>query len=126
MSDGIRLHPKHGVNPTIPVCYWCGKEKNEVALLGATYKGEAPRNLVLDMEPCEDCAAKWAQGIVLFEAAPGSDGPEFTGRWAVIKKEAVPRLFKPQEVVDQVLAKRKALVEPEVYQKLFVPKEAEE
>lgn len=123
MSDSIRLHPKYGVNPTIPVCYWCGKDRNEVALLGAAYKSEAPMHMVIDMEPCKDCADKWAQGIVLFEATPGKDGPEFTGRWAVIKEEAVTRMFTPQSVVDQVLEKRKALVEPEVYQKLFVPKE---
>ena len=32
--DSILLSPKHGVNPTIPVCFWCGREKNEVALMG--------------------------------------------------------------------------------------------
>lgn len=123
MSDYIRLHPKHGVNPTIPVCYWCGKEKNEVALLGAAYKGEAPRNLVVNLDPCDECAGKWAQGIVLFEATPGRDGPDYTGRWVVIREEAVAHLFTPQSIVDQVLEKRRALVEPDVYQKLFVPKE---
>lgn len=24
----ITLSPKYGVNPTIPVCFWCGEEKN--------------------------------------------------------------------------------------------------
>lgn len=32
--NGIEISPKHGLNPTIPVCFWCGKEKNEIALLG--------------------------------------------------------------------------------------------
>ena len=123
MNKDLKLHPKHGVNPTIPVCFWCGKEKNEVALLGAAYKGEAPRNLVIDLEPCPDCEAKWAQGITLLEATPGSDGPDYTGRWVVVKEEAVPHLFTPQSVVDQVLAKRKALVVPEVFNRMFAPKE---
>mgnify|MGYP003460433505 CR=1 FL=1 len=126
MTSSIRLHPKFGLNPTIPLCYWCGKGKNEVALLGAAYKGEAPRNLVIDMEPCTDCADKWAQGIVLFEATPGSEGPEYTGRWAVIREEAVSRMFKPQETVDLVLLKRKALMDPETFQKLFVAQESPE
>ena len=30
-KDDIKLSPKHGLNPTMPVCFWCGKEKNEVA-----------------------------------------------------------------------------------------------
>ena len=31
-NAGIKLSPKHGLNPTIPVCFWCGEERNEVAL----------------------------------------------------------------------------------------------
>jgi hypothetical protein len=27
----IKLSPKHGVNPTICTCMWCGKPKNEIA-----------------------------------------------------------------------------------------------
>ena len=34
MSKSIRLSPAHGVNPTIPICFWCGNEKNEIALMG--------------------------------------------------------------------------------------------
>ena len=30
MAKSIPLSPKHGLNPTIPVCAWCGKEKNEI------------------------------------------------------------------------------------------------
>lgn len=32
--SSIKLSSKHGVNPTIPVCFFCGEEKNEIALLG--------------------------------------------------------------------------------------------
>lgn len=32
--SSIKLSPKHGVNPTIPVCFFCGKPKNEIALMG--------------------------------------------------------------------------------------------
>ena len=32
--SGIKISPKYGVNPTIPVCFWCGKQKNEIALMG--------------------------------------------------------------------------------------------
>lgn len=55
-NAGIKLSPKHGLNPTIPVCFWCGEERNEVALLGHIGDGrkhedfEAPRHMVIDYE----------------------------------------------------------------------------
>ena len=70
MSKSIKLSPKHGVNPTIPICFWCGKEKNEVALLGRIGGKEdikAPKNMVLDFEPCADCIAKMALGVTCME-----------------------------------------------------------
>lgn len=51
--SSIKISPKHGVNPTIPVCFFCGKPKNEIALMGrmgGKEDIEAPRNLVLDEE----------------------------------------------------------------------------
>lgn len=57
--SGIPISKKHGVNPTIPLCFFCGEEKNEVALLGKLPDdAEAPRNCVLDMEPCGTCAER--------------------------------------------------------------------
>ena len=47
MKMSLRLHPNHGLNPTIPLCFLCGKEKNEVVLLGSSYKKEAPKNMLL-------------------------------------------------------------------------------
>ena len=55
MSDSIRLHPEHGLNPTLCTCFWCGEDTGEIALLGATYNGEAPMHLVLNYEPCAAC-----------------------------------------------------------------------
>jgi len=125
MKDkSIRLHPKHGVNPTIPLCFWCGEEKNELALLGAAYKGEAPKNLLLDYEPCDACKALMDKGITLVEASPNADGtPKFTGRWAVVSEEAIERIFKPAETVAAVLRHRKAYVEPEAFAKMFTKTE---
>lgn len=66
MGNSIRLSSKHGVNPTIPICFWCGREKNEIALLGKL-KGdkEAPRNAIINYEPCDDCAAMFEKGILV-------------------------------------------------------------
>lgn len=44
MSKGIKISPKYGLNPTIPVCFWCGKQKNEIALMGRMSKKHERRN----------------------------------------------------------------------------------
>ena len=67
MSKGITLSPKYGVNPCIPLCFFCQKPKNEIVMLGRIWQKdangkkvrgtdlEAPKNLVLDYELCEEC-----------------------------------------------------------------------
>ena len=43
----MKLSPKHGLNPLIPGCFWCGESKNEIALLGRLPgDAEAPRSAV--------------------------------------------------------------------------------
>lgn len=118
MSNGIEISPNHGLNPTIPVCFWCGKEKNEIALLGrirektknrfganVTKRGsdiEAPRRMVIDYEPCDDCKRMWDSGIAVIEAqdCPVQAGqPEIqknvypTGRLVVVTVEGADRVF---------------------------------
>lgn len=103
MSNGIKLSPKHGVNPTIPVCFFCGEEKNEVALLGKIGDGrknedfEAPMHMVLNYEPCDKCKEQWSKGVAVIEVTetPFPDGrPPIqknlypTGRHVVIRTEA--------------------------------------
>ena len=68
MTGSIRLHPKFGLNPTIPTCFWCGKDKNELILLGAAFKEEAPRHMYLDYEPCDTCKDQMKLGVTLIEA----------------------------------------------------------
>ena len=104
-DKGITLSPKHGVNPTLIRCFWCGGDMG-VALLGKL-KGdaEAPRETVLNLEPCDKCKALFAKGVHAIEVS--EDGSRFngnatfgikgedgalhwpTGRYAVLKAEAV-------------------------------------
>mgnify|MGYP004462168445 CR=1 FL=1 len=90
-SNGIRLHPKYGLNPTVPTCFYCGKEKGEVAILGASYKGEAPTHMCLDLNPCEACKERFKDRTVLVETRP--DGT-FPGRWIAVFKKNMPEDFK--------------------------------
>ena len=104
MSKGIKLSPKHGVNPCIPVCFFCGNERNEIVLFGKMGRDdpEAPMKAVVDYEPCEECKKKFAEGVLLVEV---TTSPEYigmpiakdaypTGRYVVVKPEALNGDFK--------------------------------
>ena len=104
MSKSIKLSPQHGLNPTIPVCFFCGKEKNEIVLLGKINRedDEAPRKMIVDFTPCEDCQKKFAEGVLLIEVTsypeyigmPIAENAYPTGRYAVVKPEALRGDFK--------------------------------
>lgn len=120
MSKGIRVSEKHGVNPTIPICAFCGKEKNEIVLLGRLPgDAEAPRTAIVNYEPCDECKAQWAQGVVIIEVSrfpltegqpPISNGAYPTGRVAVVREEALNGNFKKGD---------KALMVTEEFQQMF-------
>lgn len=101
--SGIKISPKYGVNPTIPVCFWCGKPKNEIALMGRM-KGdiEAPKNMVLDYVPCEECQNHMAMGVAILEASdhpntegqpPMQKGVYPTSHFVVVTTECADRVF---------------------------------
>ena len=108
MSKSIKLSPKHGVNPCMPVCFFCGETKNEIALLGHIGDGrkgedfEAPMKAVLDYVPCEECQKKFAEGVLLIEVTqtptyigmPIAENAYPTGRYVVVKPEALNGDFK--------------------------------
>lgn len=103
MSDSIKLSPKHGVNPCIPICFFCGKEKNEIALLGKLPNDkEAPRSAILNYEPCDECTKIMEQGVTILEALDKPIYPHIvpiqkdaypTGRFCIITKEAANQIF---------------------------------
>lgn len=102
MSGGIRLSQKHGVNPSITKCFWCGNDTG-IALLGKLPGDvEAPRYVFGGYEPCDTCKGNFALGTLLMEASdcPMFDGqPEMqrgvwpTGRHLVMRREAAKRIF---------------------------------
>lgn len=101
--SGIKISPKHGLNPTIPVCFWCGKQKNEIALMGRMKDDiEAPKNMVLDYVPCEECQSHMAMGVAVLEASdhpntegqpPMQKGVYPTSRFVVVTTECADRVF---------------------------------
>lgn len=133
-DKSIQLHPKFGVNPTIPTCFWCGNSKNEVALLGAAFKGEAPAKLCIGYEPCDECEKNMAKGVTFMEAShkPAHDNqhpiqPNVypTSRWVVVKEEAIGRIINNEAMAADIIKSGKAFLDVEAFTNLFVPQEEE-
>lgn len=124
LNKDIRISKKHGINPTIPLCFWCGKEKNEIALLGKLPGDiEAPRSMWLlgDYEPCCDCKLMRSQGVDLIEVSeypivhpqqPSFHGAYPTGRHMILKERAIRSIFSP-EVAEQLCEKRIGFIDSE-------------
>lgn len=134
MSKNIKLSPNHGLNPTIPVCFFCGKDKNEVALLGKIKKGdpEAPRHCIIDYEPCDECKKIMSQGITLIEASetPQQNGQQPfvrneypTGKWCVVSKDFIKRNIKDKDMVKKILKNKMTLIAPGIIDTFSQPKQ---
>lgn len=129
----IPISPKHGLNPTIPVCAWCGEPKNEIALMGkikTDKKGEdpeAPMHCILDYNPCDKCKEQWDKGVAILEATTKRPTPYRppiqkdknneiypTMRMVVIKPEAAQNIFEGEFKEGQLL-----LLEDEAFDHIF-------
>ncbi len=117
----MHVSEKHGINPAIPICFYCGEEKNEIILAGYI-KGdmEAPKNSVWNMEPCDKCTEYMKMGIILMSVEDNADeqNPYRTGKLAVITEESVKRIFTDYE---KILECRFAFIEDSVWEELKLP-----
>lgn len=107
MSGSIKISKKHGLNPCIPICVFCGKEKNELALLGRLKDdAKAPMSAVIDMEPCNECKENWSKGVPLIRVTKkkpengmpplqkdGNDGIWPTAQYMVVTEECAESMF---------------------------------
>lgn len=124
----MTISEKHGLNPTVPVCFFCLKEKNEVLLLGRLRGDlEAPHKAVFDYEPCDECAGFMDKGIILISVDPektlsDKDNPYRTGGWCVVKSEAISRWPLPEQSIVNILKKRVAFIEDELWDKIGLPR----
>lgn len=91
---------KHGLNPSIDTCFFCGEAKG-IALFGKM-KGDvqAPQYVLLNYEPCDKCKELMDKGTTIIEVEQGDNGnmpiqkglyP--TGRWCVVHSESAKRIF---------------------------------
>lgn len=114
----IRHSPNHGVNPAIPLCFFCGKEKNEIILCGRIGMGdvEAPQKAVWDQVPCDKCAELMKKGVILIVVRDGESGnnPHRTGQQFVLTDDAIRRLVISSKLADEILRKRMTYIEEKV------------
>lgn len=136
---GIYLSPRHGVNPALTCCFFCGKDTGLVLLgqIGSRMQRaladiitpgadpEAPRKMVLDREPCSDCEKLMELGILLLsvdeERTTDRDNPYRTGGFAVVSEELIRRLFK-EEFAERVCKARMAFVPDKGWDSLGLPR----
>jgi len=145
MSKATYLSKKHGVNPSITQCWYCGKD-DALVLFGRVggqraadmgwgnnpteYDVEAPRKICCGPEyPCPDCVALMEKGIIFISVRDGEEKPEKgvipnpyrTGGWSVLSEEYVIRTFTP-DIVEEMLTSRLAFVEDKVWDELGLPR----
>ncbi len=119
----VTISKKHGVNPSIAVCFLCGEDKNEIVLLGRL-KGnaEAPCRAVFNQEPCDKCKEYMKQGVILISVKdndPDQKNPYRTGGWIVVTEDCIKKVFSKPEVL---LKKRVGFLEDSAWNAIGFPK----
>lgn len=125
-EPSIRLSEKHGVNPSMGVCFFCGEDDGTIALVGRLPGDkEAPRRACFSLEPCEKCQKKAKEEDFVFFVEMDATGPKGqmapTGRYVGVKAEVVRRLINPPELREAILAKRQALIASEDWRQMGLP-----
>ena len=63
---GIRVSKKHGVNPSVCKCWYCGGDQGALILAGKIEGDrEMPMSGVWDMNPCDECEGHMQQGVIM-------------------------------------------------------------
>lgn len=116
-DDSIPVSPEHGLNPTMAVCFWCGEHRGDIGLLGQIddEDSEAPREAVLDYEPCDECKEEMSLGITIAECTePGKP----TGRWVVVSERFLENVTDEQQR-ETIRKERKVQVSPDAFEQLI-------
>jgi len=127
----LRLSPKHGLNPTIPKCFFCLEDKNEIILMGRIDGDrEAPKNVAFDYEPCSKCKGFMKQGVMFIGVDEANtqvprgwgQNPYRNGLFCVIKEDAVERMgIQPSELRESIMKKRVAFTPRDAWDMLGLP-----
>lgn len=121
----IKVSPKHGINPSLNICAFCGKESGEVLLVGRLPNdAEAPRQMISNPhEPCDNCKKAMQQGITFIKAEPHPQWQWIPRGFIVIKRDAafIDDILEPMR--SQILKQGAALIDPKDWEKMGFPSE---
>jgi hypothetical protein len=117
-SGNIPLSTKHGVNPTLGVCAYCGKETGEIGLPGLLHTNtkqdvEAPRHMVLSLEPCGHCKERLKEYVMFVEVTarpPAGLEPTRTGNTFWLRDHLIEQMLNDGELKQHVLERRIAFI----------------
>lgn len=126
MEKSLKLSKKHGLNPSLGICFYCGESSGEIVLAGRLPgDAEAPRSACWSMNPCPKCAEYMKQGIILISVRdndepkegrpiPKDYQPYRTGGWVVVKEHFIT-MYLRGEAAQLILEKRYAYVPDTVW-----------
>lgn len=106
-------------------CYFCGKDDKIVMNTRLTTyfanKVEEMNGKVIDKEPCNECKKLMKMGVMLISVR--DDDPEYrTGSMAVIKDEAIKKIF-PKEEAETLLRMRCGFISDSLWDAIGIPRE---
>lgn len=121
----ISVSKRHGVNPSLDMCFVCGEAKGVVLFGRMQGDQEAPRSVVTNHEPCDKCKEWMSNGIVMISIRTGeepSDNPYRTGGWCVLKDEAFVKVFSG-DVAEATLKRRMCFIDDQTWDAVGLPRE---
>lgn len=121
----VRLSPKHGVNPAIPMCFYCGEPKDEIILAGRMKDdAQAPHNVVWNCAPCDKCTDYMTKGVILISVRNGESGdnPYRTGGWCVVSDAGITHIIADEALRADILKKRASFVFDKVWDYVGLPR----
>ena len=120
-DKSIYLSEKHGVNPSIEQCFFCGKDKGLILFGRLPDDKEAPRKVCVGPEPCTDCAEIMEKGVLFISVKDGSSGdnPPRTGRLVGLREEAVKEIIVNEDMLKDLLEKRCCFMHESAFNHVF-------
>lgn len=131
MAKGdIKLSKKHGLQPVIPLCLYCGEQKDEIRLYGAEgdklaefmgYKdGALPMSMHIpgDLDPCTKCKDTGNIYIVVVDQSTGTIVSVVT-----TKEDQIKKLVTDETIIKDILNKRVVLVDTDTALSIGILKE---
>ena len=108
----IRLSEKHGVNPSMEICFFCNEAKGIVLFGKLKNDIEAPREVLINYEPCDKCKEKFKEGVTVVEVTTEQqhkNQPSITthndeelyptGAYVVVKPKVFDNKYKTGEII---------------------------